>query len=176
MDAGSSPRQPTAGLRPLRPGDHDELVVVYRDAVLSQASDLYTPAQIEAWAHHPERTGALRQPLREGFGLASTGPDSASIEAFGLLHPDNRLALLYCRGRACRQGRASAILRALEEYARDRRTRQLRTEASQLSRPLLERRGWQVEAEETVLFAGAWFLRWRMIRRLESPPPADTRG
>jgi hypothetical protein len=31
---------------------------------------------------------------------------------------------------------------------------------------LLERLGWQLEAEETVLFAGEPFVRWRMIRDL----------
>jgi hypothetical protein len=174
-----------AGLRRLRPGDHDELVAVYRDAVLSQTGGRYTPAQIEAWAHHPARSGALRRPLREGFGLASTARLAAdgrgrswttSIEAFGVLHPDDRLALLYCRGRACRQGRASAILRALEDRARNRGQERLRTEASQLSRPLLERHGWQVEAEETVRFAGAWFLRWRMIRLLDPLHPAASHG
>ncbi|MCP9928899.1 GNAT family N-acetyltransferase [Cyanobium sp. CH-040] len=185
MEPLPSDQAPDAGLRPLRPGDHDELVELYRDAVLSQAAGLYSPDQIDAWAHHPGRSGALRQPLAEGFGLASTAatPGSAgstgsarSIEAFGLLHPVDRLALLYCRGRACRQGRASAILGALERHARDQGQRQLRTEASQLSRPLLERRGWLVEAEETVLFAGAWFTRWRMIRRLDPIPPAEFRG
>ena len=40
----------------------------------------------------------------------------------------------------------------------------LRTEASQLSRPLLERRGWRVDAEETVTLGGVPFLRWRMGR------------
>jgi len=42
----------------------------------------------------------------------------------------------------------------------------LRTEASQLSKPLLLRHGWQVEAEETVPYAGELFTRWRMIKSL----------
>ena len=96
----------------------------------------------------------------------ATAAGQKTIEAFGLLHPPERLALLYCRGRASRQGRAGAILGALEQHARQRGILRLRTEASQLSRPLLERRGWRVDAEETVLFAGAWFERWRMIKVL----------
>ena len=44
--------------------------------------------------------------------------------------------------------------------------KRLRTEASQLSRPLLERRGWQVDAEETVILGGVSFLRWRMGKDL----------
>jgi putative acetyltransferase len=170
-------------LRPLTPADHEALVQVYRDAVLSQTQGLYSQAQIEAWAWHADRSGALQQPLREGFGLASTGEtapgadrsgdgrpmDGNTIEAFGILHPPDRLALLYCRGRSSRQGRSSAILQALEQRADQLGIPQLRTEASQLSRPLLLRRGWQVEEEERVLFAGEWFQRWRMIKALAHP-------
>jgi putative acetyltransferase len=162
-------------LRPLTLADHGDLVEVYRDAVCSQAGRLYSPAQVEAWAGHPARSGALRQPLRDGFGLASTGGDWAlagagdPIEAFGILDPPDRLALLYCRGRSCRQGRSSAILTALEHHATLHGIPRLRTEASQLSRPLLIRRGWRVENAERVLFAGEWFERWRMIKDLPTP-------
>lgn len=45
----------------------------------------------------------------------------------------------------------------------------LRTEASQLSRPLLERRGWRVERPEQVLFAGVLFDRFRMGKFLDEP-------
>jgi putative acetyltransferase len=160
-------------LRSLTPADHDALVEVYRDAVLNQTQGLYTPGQIEAWAHHAGRSGALQLPLREGYGLASAGDglleEGGPIEAFGILHPPDRLALLYCRGRSCRQGRSSAILQALEQRAARQGLPVLRTEASQLSRPLLQRRGWQVEQEERVLFAGEWFQRWRMIKPLAHP-------
>ena len=43
---------------------------------------------------------------------------------------------------------------------------QLRTEASQFSRPLLERRGWCVEAPETILIGGVPFERYRMVKLL----------
>jgi GNAT superfamily N-acetyltransferase len=82
------------------------------------------------------------------------------------LDPIDRLSLLYCRGRSSRQGRATALLEAMESIARNEGCRQLRTEASQLSQPLLLRQGWQVEAEETVPYAGELFTRWRMIKAL----------
>ena len=77
------------------------------------------------------------------------------------------LATAFARGRSSRQGRASALLSAVEASARLEGLRLLRTEASQLSRPLLERRGWQVVAPEVVVLAGVSFERWRMIRSLE---------
>jgi putative acetyltransferase len=170
-------------LRLLSPADLPQLVEVYRDAVLSQTPNLYAPEQVQAWAEHANLSGALVEPLQAGYGLASLGSGTGtgtgnhdhdhdhdlSVEAFGILHPEDRLALLYCRGRSNRQGRAGAILSALEQQAGNQGVKRLRTEASQLSRPLLERRGWQVDAEETVLFAGIPFVRWRMVKELASP-------
>jgi putative acetyltransferase len=164
-------------LRPLDPADRDALIAVYRDAVLSQAPGLYNPEQVRAWAGHADAgvgASALAG-LERGYGLASLGTGETTtgettIEAFGILDPPAgdrcRLSLLYCRGRASRQGRASAILAGLELWARQRGCLQLRTEASQLSRPLLEQRGWRVELEERLVFAGEPFVRWRMIRDL----------
>jgi hypothetical protein len=153
-------------LRPLQAGDAVQVAEVYCDAVLSQANGLYTPEQVRAWSGHPRSAEGLGPALERGFGLVSCTSAGGSIEAFGLLDPLDRLSLLYCRGRSCRQGRATALLEALQQHARAAGVDWLRTEASQLSRPLLERQGWRVEAEETVIYAGVPFQRWRMRRSL----------
>ncbi len=154
-------------LRPLQAEDVDQVLAVYEDAVLSQATGLYEPRQIEAWATHARSSNNLRDAVLRGRGMVSCdGNDRSVVEAFALLDPIDRLSLLYCRGRSSRQGRASALLQAVETLARAEGCRQLRTEASQLSRPLLLRHHWQVAAEETVLYAGVPFVRWRMIKAL----------
>jgi putative acetyltransferase len=154
-------------IRPLRPDDCQQLIAVYHEAVISQAGNLYSPSQIEAWSQQASRNDAFRSSLLRGHGLVSCAHgDETIIEAFALLDPVDRLALLYCRGRSSRQGRAGALLEALEQHARSRGVERLRTEASQLSRPLLERRGWVVDADETVILAGVPFLRWRMGKDL----------
>jgi putative acetyltransferase len=158
--------QPLPLLRRLRPTDVDAALEVYRDAVITQAKGLYSSRQIEAWASHAARDPGVRGALLRGHGLVSQAASPERIEAFALLDPPSRLSLLYCRGSAGRQGHGRALVRALEDHALSTGCRQLRTEASRLSRPLLERLGWQVEAEETVLFAGMPFDRWRMIRTL----------
>lgn len=163
------------GLRLLQPEDLDQLICVYRDAVLHQATGLYSPAQISAWAEHGERSNVVADSLRLGHGVASYGvKDPKRIEAFGILAPADRLALLYCRTQSCRQGRASAILAQLERHAQRNGVATLRTEASQLSLPLLVRRGWRVETEETVQLNSQWFVRWRMISPLLHHPARDS--
>ncbi len=156
-------------LRAVDADDLDQLLAVYSDAVTSQAGPFYQQAQIKAWSAHPYATEAVAEALRRGRALASCASgDPATIEAFALLDPIDRLSLLYCRGRSSRQGRATALVQAVEELARQQGCQQLRTEASQLSRPLLLRQGWQLQAEERVQFAGVSFLRWRMIKSLDN--------
>lgn len=166
-----------AWIRPLDPlQDLDAVISVYEDAVISQTRGLYSDEQVRAWASHASGNLDLAAALERGFGMASCGHphDPTSLEAFALLDPADRLALLYCRGRSARQGRASALLDRLEAHAAASGVRRLRTEASQLSRPLLLRRGWEVEAPEDVRFAEAWFHRWRMVKALTPPSlPSD---
>lgn len=156
-------------LRALQSGDLPKLLSLYARAVRSQCPALYSPAQVEAWARHAHQSELVSQTICRGFTLVNpVQPGQGELAAFGVLEPLQRLALLYCDGRFSRQGRAGALLEALENHAQGCGAGQLRTEASQLSRPLLLRHGWQIEAEETVLFAGERFTRWRMIKPLPS--------
>jgi putative acetyltransferase len=150
-------------LRPLLPADWAQVEEVYADAVRTLAAPLYRPRQIDAWARHPVLNPDVREALGRGHGMVGCAPeDPASVEAFALLDPPDRLALLYCRGRSSRRGLATQLVRCLEQHARADGQSYLRTEASRLSRPLLERLGWTVDGQEEILFAGEPFVRWRM--------------
>ena len=103
----------------------------------------------------------LDESFREGSGWLTTDGS-----AFAIRHPEDRLSLLYCRGCASRRGHGSALLNQIEADALASGVQQLRTEASQFSRPLLESRGWVVEAPETILIGGVPFERYRMVKLL----------
>lgn len=161
------PRPQELLVRSLQQADWHQVVEVYSDAVQSLAVPYYRAEQVAAWAHHPRHNPSFEAALQRGFGLVGTTTDRPdSVEAFALLDPSDRLALLYCRGRSSRQGLATRLVKDLEQHARSSGQTRLHTEASQLSRPLLERLGWGVDREETILFAGESFVRWRMSRSL----------
>ena len=156
--------------------DHDEVRSIYACAVREQAVASYSPEQVEAWASLALLPGVLDRTLNEGFGLVSPGANG--LEAFAVLHPPERVALLYCRGRSARQGRGQQLLLALEAEAIQRGCRELRTEASQLSRPLFLRLGWQALEPEQILIAGVAFERYPLRKPLpherlrgHRPPP-----
>ncbi|MCP9818279.1 GNAT family N-acetyltransferase [Synechococcus sp. Cruz-9H2] len=153
-------------LRPLVPQDLEEVREVYRDAVLSQAPQLYTPEQVRAWADVVQESSPFEEILAKGLGLASCSGAGEVIEAFAVLEPLDRISLLYCRGRASRQGRATSLLRALEALARGYGSQRLRTEASFLSRPLFEREGWSVDWIEELTITSVPFRRFRMVKDL----------
>jgi DNA ligase (NAD+) len=88
------------------------------------------------------------------------------VTPFAVMEPADRLSLLYCRGRSVRQGHATRLLNRLEALATSQGLGQLRTEASQLSRPLLLRRGWRVAWVEALLIDGTLFRRYRMGKSL----------
>lgn len=148
-------------LRPIGLADASLLREIYADAVESQAPSLYSDAQVRAWAALAWLPGVLDRTLAEGSGWISG--DGA---AFAIRHPEERLSLLYCRGSAARQGHGSALLARIELEAQADGVQRLRTEASQLSRPLLERRGWRVVAPETISIGGVLFERYRMDKPL----------
>lgn len=154
-------------LRRFEPADLEGLLQLYGSAVRSQCPGLYSPQQVLAWAQHPWSSDAVVSTIERGFTLVNpVSPAARQLAAFAVLDPIERLALLYCDGRWSRQGRSSALLAALEAHACSQGVQQLRTEASQLSKPLLLRRGWTIDAAETVLFAGEVYERWRMIKPL----------
>ena len=143
------------------PADEILLREIYADAIESQAPQLYSDQQVKSWAALAWLPGVLDQTLNQGSGWIS-GEDAA----FAVRYPQDRLALLYCRGRAARQGHGKALLERLEADAIADGVRSLRTEASQFSRPLFERYGWSLVAPETITIAGVAFERYRMHKAL----------
>ena len=150
-------------LRRIQSTDADLLRAIYADAIESQARGLYSEAQIHAWVSLAWLPGVLDRVFREGDGWISG--DGA---AFAMRQPPDRLALLYCRGRASRQGHGTALVKRIECDARAEGLLHIHAEASLLSRPLLERCGWQFVRFETFTVAGVPFTHHRMERQLHN--------
>ena len=148
-------------LRRIAPEDQPLLREIYADAIESQAPLLYSEEQVRAWAALAWLPGVLDASFLDGSGWLTTDGS-----AFAVRHPEERLSLLYCRGRASRRGHGSALLKQIEADALASGVRQLRTAASQFSRPLLERHGWLVEVPEMILIGGVPFERYRMVKLL----------
>jgi len=152
-------------LRRLESADGEAVLAVYRRAVESCPPELYSAGQRAAWASQVNGPG-LRACLQRGEGLVSCC-EEGTITAFAVREPADRIALLYCHPASQRQGLASRLLLALEQQARAEGIRQLRTEASFLSRALFQRHGWQTSWQEELLIQGVHFRRFRLHKPLD---------
>ena len=137
---------------------------VYEDAIRTCDKSLYSQEQIDAWSGLAYLPGVLDKPLKHGSGWVSCV--NHQIEAFALKYPHNRLALLYCRGRASRQGHATALLHQIEDDTLKNRISNLKTEASLCSYQLLLRHGWRIIAPEEIQIGSVHFSRYLMQKTL----------
>tara|TARA_Y100001968_G_C19351286_1_gene714782 strand:+ start:845 stop:1327 length:483 start_codon:yes stop_codon:yes gene_type:complete len=151
-------------LRELQISDHSVVREIYSDAIKTQGHPLYSTQQIEAWSALAWLPGILDKPLMEGRGWVSCVQNV--IEAFALIYPLDRLALLYCRGRSSRHGHATALLETVENEAKKEGQLKLFTEASLLSYPLLLRQGWLLTGLEKIAIGGISFDRYLMAKSL----------
>ena len=148
-------------MRPIQPTDSPLLREIYVDAIKTQAAQAYTPEQIRAWSNLAWLPGLWDRILEEGQGWIS-GID----DGFAIRYPSNRLSMLYVRGRSSRHGHGRALLQAIERDAQRLGIQRLLTEASLLSRRMLEQRGWTVIAPEPFMIAGVHFVRFQMEKIL----------
>ena len=148
-------------MRLIQPTDSALLREIYVDAIQTQAAQAYSPEQIRAWANLAWLPGLLDRILEEGQGWIS-GID----DGFAIRYPSNRLSMLYCRGRSSRQGHGTALVQAIECDAQRVGIKRLQTEASLLSLPMLEQRGWMMLTPEPFTIAGVPFVRFQMEKTL----------
>lgn len=150
-------------LRRIQSTDAALLREIYVDAIESQARGLYSEEQIQAWMSLAWLPGVLDRCFRDGEGWIS-----GEGAAFAVRQPEDRLALLYCRGRASRRGHGTALVKRIEWDAVADGVQQLHAEASLLSRPLLERCDWRCSRVEAFTVGGVPFEHHRMERQLHN--------
>ncbi|MDZ8118864.1 GNAT family N-acetyltransferase [Pontiella agarivorans] len=144
--------------------DCDKVIEIYRTAALYLGRQAYTDEQVQAWATYPEDPREFRRTLLQGLTLCAV-EDGIPV-AFGQLNPTDHIAFLYCHPRFARRGYASSLLHKLESAALKQNAPLIRTEASAISRPLFEKNGFRVLAEERPVRRGIEFLRYRMEKTL----------
>lgn len=151
---------------------------MFERAVRLTALGDYSPEQVEAWA--PSDLGASE--------LAAWGVERASAETvvavegdevlgFGDLADGRLLDMLYVDPSAGRRGIATALLTEIVSLARAAGAPEIETYASLTSRPIFERRGFEVIEEREPSVRGVSMTNFRMRRPLlTTRPPTATRS
>lgn len=157
-------------IRDYQETDLSSLELIYHDAVMAQGRQGYSDDQVAVWASfpylYPDEFKAL---IRDGYTRIMAFQQIPV--AFATLHPDDHLALLYVLAEHTGRGLAGRLCADIEAEAARRGVARLRTDASLLSKPLFEQRGFLLLSRQQVNRGGLVFTRFLMEKPL-APPSA----
>ena len=141
---------------------------VYVDSVRNGTAPFYTAEQAHAWA--PSLTDDEEWTGRLGTGTTWVAETEDGISGFITLTSDGHLDFFFVRPAARSAGTAQALYATMIEQAQSDGFDRLTTHASHLARRFLEKRGWEVVAEEDVVRNGVVLRRSRMeLNKLADP-------
>lgn len=133
---------------------------LFRETVLQTAPEAYSPSQARAWAETALDQTRFRALI---FNVTTfVAEDSNGIVGFVGLGQDGYVASLYVRCDRLRQGVGSALMQKILEQSRCDRLLRLYTEASEFSRGLFAKFGFQLYDTEIVERSGVNFTRYLM--------------
>lgn len=152
-------------IRDFKDTDLSSLELIYHDAVMAQGRQGYSDEQVEYWAAFPYLYAAdFRSLVLTGYTRVMAC--NQIPVAFATLHPDDHLALLYVLGEHAGRGIAGRLCEDIEQEAKRRNITCLSTDASVLSRPIFEQRGYTLVAQERVEKEDLSFIRFFMEKNL----------
>ncbi|MGB3295277.1 MAG: GNAT family N-acetyltransferase [Phormidesmis sp.] len=147
--------------------DLPALAELYRQTVLVNAPQYYSPAQTQMWAAAPTDAEHFHQ-----FVLAATtfvAKKDTDILGFAGIKADGHVASVYVRHDCIRQGVGSALMRAVLGYAQSHNIGRLHAEASEFSLGLFKKFGFRRYDTEVVVRQGVEFERYLVERYLVGP-------
>ena len=152
-------------LRAYHPDDAIALTDLYRRSVRHYGPRAYSAAQVAAWSATAD---AARTTARcaDGRHVLVAQDDAGILLGFGDLEADGHLDFLYVAPEAEGLHAGSLLYAALEAHARSLGLTRIFVEASELAKPLFERRGFIVLGRNDLDLDGVGIHNYRMEKRL----------
>lgn len=151
-------------IRAFHPADTDAIMALFHDTVHAINIRDYSAAQVAAWA--PD---AMDRALWLGSLVAHSTAvveNDGAIVGFADWEPDGHLDRFYVHKDHQGVGVGRALLRAVEDDARQQGVARFFVEASITARPFFERQGYRVLAEQQVERRGQVFTNYSMEKVL----------
>ena len=149
-------------LRQITIKDQLELKKVYFDSIQSLDKKIYSQEQKRAWSSQAWDNPNFDKLITQGKGWLLS--NKGIIVAFATRHPNNRIALFYCKGKFQRKGCGTILLHKLEDEAKKEGLDYLTTEASLISYELFLKNKWKIIRKEKVIINNILFERYKMTK------------
>jgi putative acetyltransferase len=142
--------------------DVPTLAGLFRRSIEGIGPQRYSAEQVRAWASRPENS------FFEFILDVTTyvADQRGRVVGFCGLGPEGYISSLYVDPEEGRKGIGSTLLQTAIDEARARKASRLHTEASEFSKPLFEKFGFETIELEHVVCRGVTFDRYRMQRTL----------
>jgi putative acetyltransferase len=151
-------------IREYQLSDAENLIAIFRDAIINIGSTAYNAEQIEVWSSYPEDIEKFRQLLSQGLTLVAV--HNNQVAAFGQLNPSNHIAFIYTASNFARLGYATKIYQKLEAQAIKQGIQNLNTDASRISKYFFLKMGFSIVEAEIVERKQVWLERFKMKKIL----------
>ena len=149
-------------LKQITKEDELDLKKLYFNSIISIDERIYNREQKRAWASQAWDDNNFNLTIDKGQGWLIKMRNN--VIAFALRYPNNRIALLYCKGDSQRKGYGTSLLHKLEKEAKKEGLTFLSTEASLISYKLFLRNNWKIIRKEKIIIENIIFERYKMIK------------
>ena len=149
-------------LKQITKKDQLDLKKLYFDSIISIDERIYNKEQKRAWASQAWNNKNFDLTINKGKGWLIN--DKKKVIAFALRYPNDRIALLYCKGDSQRKGYGTKLLHKLEKEAKIEGLTCLSTEASLISYRLFLRNNWKIIRKEKIIINNILFERYKMFK------------
>jgi len=149
-------------LRQITIKDQIELKKVYFDSIMSIDEKIYSKEQKRAWSSQAWDNPNFEKLITQGKGWVLL--EKGIIIGFAIRYPNNRIALLYCKGKFQRKGCGSKLLHKLENEAKREGLDSITTEASLISYKLFLKNDWKIIRKEKITIDNIFFERYKMTK------------
>ena len=152
-------------LRQITIKDQLELKKVYFDSIQSIDESIYSQEQKRAWSSQAWDNPNFDKLITRGKGWVLL--EKGIIIGFAVRYPNNRIALLYCKGKYQRKGCGSKLLHKLENEAKREGLASITTEASLISYKLFLKNEWKIISKEKITINNIFFERYKMTKLIK---------
>jgi len=156
------------GMWLIRPAEKKDIVSmshVYRSAIRAIGEEYYSPEQVAAWSGYPDNKAEFKRWVQQALTFVAIAEDSVLV-GFGGLEKSGRISSLFVAPDFMRQKVASALLAHLITEVDSINIKELTAHASEFSKPLFIKFGFEVINIESTNLNGVDFTRYFMRKGL----------
>lgn len=155
-------------VRAYRSEDLPQVLALFYQTVHTVNAADYSAEQLNAWA--PAVPDAVKWSNSFDGHYALVAEENGELRGFGDITSDGYLDRLYVHCQHQRQGIASGLVHALEQFASQKGSRRLLTDASVTAKPFFESLGFRELQRQEVVRCGVTLVNYHMQKQLPVSP------